>query len=281
MSTSLILRPAGELTETQAAMLAEQDREGAAGFDFQPLRLKFPTGGSTAAFTLSDEDLLRVPVDMIVVAAQRTRGYWPTDNGKKLLGKFPLCSSLDGVTGSYDPESELVRLAANAYTRHPALDVLDTKAAKGPWECANCPLSDWESAGEGERGQACKAMRKLLVIVKGWSMPAILTLPPTSIKVWDAFASGMRQRGQAYFSRWVTVGFEKRTGDNDYAVLTLKPAAPLSDPEAAEVMAIRAQFAELVRKMDITSDDYATEDAENAAARAYTQTPVDDEDIPF
>lgn len=273
MSTSLILRPTGALTETQAAMLAEMDREGDAGFDFQPLRLKFPTGGSTAAFTLSDEDLLRVPVDMIVVAAQRTRGYWPTDNGKKLLGKFPLCSSRDGVEGNYDPKNELAKLAANAYVRHPALTVLDDEAAKGPWACANCPLSDWESVGDGGRGQACKAMRKLLVIVKGWAMPAIMTLPPTSIKPWDAFASGMRQRGQTYFGRWLTVGFEKRTGDNDYAVITLKPGAPLTDPEAAEVMALRAQYAKLVREMDITSDDYATEETQAPYVQEEADTP--------
>ncbi len=282
MSTSLILRPTGALTETQAAMLAEMDREGDAGFDFQPLRLKFPTGGSTAAFTLSDEDLLRVPVEMIVAVSQRTRGYWPTVNGKKVLGKSPLCSSRDGVEGQFDPKSESVQAALGTYVRHPALGVIDPEVAKGPWECVNCPLAKWESAGENERGQACKAMRKLLVVIKGWAMPAVLTLPPTSIKVWDSFASGMRQRGQTYFSRWVTVELEKHTGgDSDYAVLKIKPSAQLTDPESAEVMAIRAQFGDLVRRMDITSDDYATEDAENAAARAYTQTPVDDEDIPF
>ena len=123
-----------------------------------------------------------------------------------------------------------------------------------------------------------------MVIVKGWAMPAVLTLPPTSVKIWDAFASGLRQRGVAYFSRWVTLGLTKENSPKGtaYAVLTIKSSAPLTDPEAAEVMAIRAQYAELVRTMDLGADDFVEgEPAQDAEARTYTQTPVDDNDTPF
>jgi len=272
MTTSLILRPTGELTETQAAMLAELDREGDAGFDFRPIKLKFPTGGTTAAFNLSDDDMLKVPVEMIVAVAQKTRGYWPTVNGKKVLGKTPVCESLDGVSGYFDVASEQVQAALGMTVRHPALSVVDETQVSGPWDCKTCPLSEWGSVGDGNRGQACKSMRRLLVIVKGWAMPALLTLPPTSIKAWDIFASGMRQRGQAYFSRWLTVEFDKaNNGSNDYAVLKLKLGTPLTDPEAAEVMAIRAQFAELVRRMGIEGDEYG----EDEASAPYVQEPAD------
>ena len=272
MTTSLILRPTGELTETQAAMLAELDREGQAGFDFHPMRLKFPTGGTTSAFTLSDGDMLKVPLEIIVAVAQRTRGYWPLANGKKVLGKPPICASQDGVSGHFDAKSEQVQVALSAYVRHPALSVVDEAAAAGPWDCIGCPLAQWESASDGSRAQGCKAMRRLLVIVKGWAMPAVLTLPPTSIKVWDTFASGLRQRGQAYFSRWLTVEFDKaNNGSNDYAVLKIKPSAPLSDPEAAEVMAIRAQFAELVRRMGVDAEDYGGDEV----TAPYVQEPAD------
>lgn len=265
MTDSLILRAAGQLTETQAAMLAEMDSEGDAGFDFLPLRLKFPTGGSTGMFMLSDGDALKAPVEMIVVAAQRARAYWPS---KRTLGKPPLCSAPDGVHARFDVASDQVTVALSAEVRHPALATVDQEAAKGPWQCVGCPLADWESVGNGGRGQACKAMRKLLVVVAGWSMPAVLTLPPTSIKAWDVFASGLRQKGKAYFGTWITVGLESSTNaeGTTYAVVNVKASAPLSDGEAAEVMALRAQFVELVRSMDLTSEDYNTEDAPPAPA---------------
>ena len=258
MSTSLILRPVGDMTETQAAMLAELDREGDAGFEFQPLRIKFPTGGATGAFVLSDGDMLKAPVEMIVAVAQRARAYWP---GKETLGQPPLCGSPDALLGHFDPTSQQTKEAAAAPVRHPALNELDPAQAAGPWQCDSCPLAQWESAGNGRRGQACKSMRRLLVIVRGWSMPAVLTLPPTSVKAWDGFASGLRQRGQSYFGRWLTMELNaaKNAGGTPYAVINIKSGAVLSDPEAAEVMALRARFAELVRTMDIVAEDYDTE----------------------
>lgn len=278
MSTSLILRPSGELTETQAAMLAEMDGEGLAGFDFKPLRIKFPTGGSVGSFTLSDDDTLKAPVDVIVAVAQRKRRYYP---GKDpVSGQPPLCASPDGVAGYFDAESEQAKAALTAPVRHPALSVVDPTRVVGPWQCASCPLSEWGTAGDGSRGQACKEGRALMVIVKGWAMPAVLTLPPTSVKVWDAFASGLRQRGVAYFSRWVTLGLMKENSPKGtaYAVLTIKSAAPLTDPEAAEVMAIRAQYAELVRTMNLEGDDFVDATTVDPSAPA----PADDEnDTPF
>lgn len=261
MTTSLILRPTGELTETDLAMLVEMEAEGDAGFDFTPLRLKFPTGGVTNSFVLSDGETLKAPVKMIVAVAQRSRAYWPS---KKTLGKAPLCSAPDGVTGHFDVAAvDQIKIADAAKTgaRHPALLASDMETAAGPWECAACPLSQWGSVGDEGRGQACKAMRRLLVVVEGWAMPAVLTLPPTSIKVWDGFASGLKQRGQAYFSRWATVGLESAISvdGTTYAVIKVESGAPLTPGEAAEVLALRAQYAELVRVMDLTPDDYNTD----------------------
>jgi len=283
MSTSLILRPDGQLTETQAAMLAEMDQEGLAGFEFKPLRIKFPTGGSTSAFVLSDDDMLKAPVDVIVAVAQRKRRYYPSKD--PVAGQAPLCASPDGQNGYFDAESAQVQAALAAPVRHPALAVVDPTRIAGPWQCASCPLSDWGTAGDGSRGQACKEGRALLVIIRGWAMPAVLTLPPTSVKPWDAFASGMLQRGHAYFSRWLTLGLTKENSPKGtaYAVLTIKSGAPLSDAEAAEVMAIRAQYVELVRSMTLEDDDFvdANRVVGEDAAPAPQSAPADDGDIPF
>jgi hypothetical protein len=194
----------------------------------------------------------------IVAVAQRARAYWP---GKGTLGQPPLCGSPDAMLGHFDPNSPQTKEAAAAPVRHPALNELDPAQAAGPWQCDSCPLAQWESVGNGRRGQACKSIRRLLVIVEGWSMPAVLTLPPTSVKAWDGFASGLRQRGQSYFGRWLALELNAaKNGDGTpYAVINIKSGAVLTDPEAAEVMALRARFAELVRSLDIVADDYATD----------------------
>jgi hypothetical protein len=278
MSNSLILRPTGEMTETQAAMLAEMDAEGLAGFTFKPLKISLPLGGGTSAFTLSDGDMLKAPAKMIVAVAQRKRSYYP---GKDVSNVPPLCASADDVTGRFDPNSEQVKLALASPVRHPALGTLDPARAIGPWQCIACPLAQWESSADGGRGQACKVRRALLVIVQGWSMPAILSLPPASVKFWDTFASGMRQRGQAYFSRWLEIGLNKATNPKGtpYAHITIKMDAPLTDPEAAEVMQIRAMYGELVRTMNLDGDEYV--DAEQASnLDGQTVDSVADEETP-
>lgn len=280
MSTSLILRPTGELTETQAAMLAEMDAEGSAGFDFKPLTLKFPTGGQTTSFVLSDGDLLKAPVDVIVAVAQRKRGYYPSKD--PVGGQPPLCAAPDGVTGWFDVDSEQVQTALAAPVRHPALSVLDRERAAGPWACAGCPLSKWGTDTNGGNGQACKEKRFLLVIVKGWAMPAILRVPSASVKVWDAFASGQRQRGQSYFGRWVEMGLTKSTSakGTGYAELTIKSGTPLTDPESAEVMQIRALYAELIRSMEIEGDDFV-DAAPATQGDPVPEAPPVDETTPF
>ena len=51
--------------------------------------------------------------------------------------------------------------------------------------------------------------------------------------------------------------------------------APLTDAELFAVIDMRTKFADLVRSMDITSDDYDTEGATHANGAAH------DEDMPF
>ncbi len=275
--TTALTKLNGNYTETQLAVMAEMDSEGDAGFVFIPERIKFSAGGMLA-FQTANGEILQPPIDMIVAIAQRTAAYWPT---KETLGSPPLCQSRDGIEGFFDTESELVKVAATAEVRHPALAVLDKDAASGPWSCATCPLNQW---GEGaSRAKPCKNMRRLAVLVKGWAAPAILSVPPTSTKVWDAFASGRKNRGKAYFDTWVHVALSKdrNKAGTEYAKLVLTVGDALNDGELAEVIAMRHQYVELVRSLGIVSDDYATEDPEDAAARAFKEAPVSNEETPF
>lgn len=95
-------------------------------------------------------------------------------------------------------------------------------------------------------------------------MPAIITLPPTSVKVWDAYASAVaRTKGQAYFTAWTKFDLDQATSTAGikYGVLKASVAKPLSADETRAVLDIRRQYADLVRNLGIDADDYATTDA--------------------
>ena len=242
-------------TEMQTAIMQERAAETERNaFDFIPQRIKMPSGG-LQVFTLSDGDTMK-PFTGIIAVSQKSRAYWPD---KETQGLPPLCSSPDGLDGWFadEPDADQVAAAARAYAPHTMIDSIHDH--KGPFSCARCPLSAWGS-GDG-RGQACKSLRRLLVLVDGWSMPALLTLPPTSVKVFDQYASGRASKGSAYFA--VRTRFEleqKKTAQGiTYSTVKLSYVEDLPDDLLGEVMAIRSQFADLVRSMDIVADEYTAE----------------------
>ncbi len=270
------------LTPMQAALLAEVEADKNGAYDYIPTRLKFPSGGMMA-FSVDDTDTLKPPVKAIIAVSQKARAFWPS---KDTAGQPPLCSSSDGMFGMYDPNSEQVQaaLAFPPKYRHLALAEIDEEKAKGPWDCLNCPLSLWESVGDGRRGKACKDLRRLIVLVEGWTMPAIMTLPPTSIKAFDTFSSAQaRTRGNAYFTAWTRIELAQETNGAGikFSVAKFSVDKPLTEAELAAVIDVRHQFATWIRGFGIVSDDYATEDPEDAAARAFKEAPVSNEEMPF
>ena len=256
MSNALAVLSNGkaELTELEQAILAEVESDAGQAYDYVPTRIKFPSGGMMA-FSTNDGEILKPPFTAIVAVAQKARAFWPD---KDTQGLPPLCASPDGSAGMFDTAAEeQVKVALGLPFRHPALDMLDPVAAKGPHSCATCSLAQWGS-GSG-RGQLCKALRRLVLVVEGWSMPAIITLPPTSVKVWDAYASAVaRTKGQAYFTAWTKF-----------------------DLDPATSTAIRRQYSDLVRGLGIDADDYATVDTADARrVDVETGEIIDGGDLP-
>jgi len=253
------------LTPIQSAVLAELDADNGGAYDYVPTRIKFPSGGMLA-FSVDDSDTLKPPVKAIIAVSQKARAFWPA---KDTAGQPPLCSSPDAVGGIFDPSSEQVKAALAMPVRHPALGTLDAQAAIGPWECANCPMAQWGS-GSG-RGQACKALRRLIVLVEGWTMPAIMTLPPTSVKAFDTYASACaRTKGGAYFTSWTRIELAQETNGAGikYSLAKFTADRPLTEAELSAVIGVRHEYAELVRSLGIAAEDYSTVDAAPAPVTA-------------
>lgn len=253
MSNALVtLNGASGLTPLQEAILAEMESEQNA-FDYIPTRIKFPSG-DVKTFVTNDGDMLKPPFIAIIAVAQKARVFWP---GKDTSGQPPLCSSPDGVQGVFNLEQDGLAYDASLLTvQHPAL-AHQGVAMRGPWACAECPLAQWGSGGG--RGQSCKSLRRLIVLVEGWSMPAIMTVPPTSTKIFDLYASAVaRERGCAYFTIRTRFGLDQAVSNSGvkYSVLKLERGQKLNADEIGAVIEIRQQYAALVRTLGIDAGDY-------------------------
>ena len=60
------------LTELENAVLAELDADNGGAYDYQPTRIKFPSGGMMA-FSVDDSDTLKPPVKAIIAVSQKAR----------------------------------------------------------------------------------------------------------------------------------------------------------------------------------------------------------------
>lgn len=265
-----------KLSSLEEAVLSEAASEQNA-FDFMPTRIKISPGGINQWVT-SDGEAMKTFTGIIVIS-QKSRVYWP-DKG---TGAPPLCSSPDGVHGflGAEPTDAQWQAAATAQQPHPALPLLDSGAAlPATFACAACPLSQFGTAHQGGsigRGTACKGLRRLVVAVDGWAQPALLTLPPTSLRSLDTYASSLAQRRSAYFAVKTKFSLEaQKSGNGDpYSMAVFSMSGPLSEDELTAVIAARRDFEGMVRTLPVDSSDYDT------APPMQTGEPVDADGNPL
>jgi hypothetical protein len=241
-------------------LLAEEDGGEENAFRFYATQLKFPTGGMTTGFPTTDDSLVSVPFNAVILVAQTNRAWWPKDNGDQTVGGAPLCASRDGVTGSFNMGSDLLRKAYQYPTIHPALPMIDAGAdmTLTHFDCATCPLARFVDG----KGTPCKELRRLLVLIEGMASPVILTVPTGSLSVFDRYASAQKAQARRYFTVWTRFELEKdksKMSGAVYARLKLSFARTCTTEEARAVVQVRKEFGELVRKMTVTDVDYNTE----------------------
>jgi hypothetical protein len=280
MTTAITkLQTGQQLTELELMIMEEAEQEEHA-FDLIPTRIKIAPGGINN-FVTDGKDVFSEIIGIVAVS-QKTRGYWA---GKGKESPAPLCSSPDGARGHFAiaPNKKQLGDAVNHRTVHPAIRIYDElREFPDFFDCASCPLNQWGSADEGN-GKACKEMRRLVLILNGWVAPALLTLPPTSIRVWDTFCSGLKNKRSAYFAVRVKLTLsdaDSRTGD-PYSILSVSIAGSLTQEEVQAVMELRRQFAEYVRELPIESADYATPDNTQTIDPETGEIHSDASQIPF
>lgn len=265
MSNALqVLNPGQKLTDLELMIMEEMSGEENS-FDLIPTKVKIGSGGINQFVTSADETLKEFTG--VVAVSQKARAYWPASDTKEMP---PLCTSADGVRGNFtpDPTDEQMFAGTKQKVVHPGVKAIDNgQSPAATYPCATCPLAQWNSSEKG-KGQACKSMRRLVVLIDGWTAPALLTLPPTSVKVWDVYASALQNKKSAYFAVKTTFALEKmKSASGDpYSILKATPAGPLDKAQLAAVLDIRKEYSEFVRSMAIDSEEYDTTPAGDGEA---------------
>jgi hypothetical protein len=190
-------------------------------------RIKVPTGGAQM-FSLqgiAGEEALR-EITGIVLAWTDGRAYYSvpfSERGKQRTP--PDCTSKDALYGVGKPGGE----------------------------CRHCPMSQWESDPKGGRGQACKEMRRLLLLRGGLMLPELVTVPPTSLKNAYAYFQRLASYRVPYWSLVTSLRLEKASNADgiDYARITFTSGELFPENERETLRPYHNQMMNLLRDAEI------------------------------
>ena len=194
-------------------------------------RAKVPSGGGKA-FSIEtgdeDSDTVATSIEGVVIYSHKCNARFD----ESTLGEPPICSSMDGKVG------------------------LNTETGEA-CGCLDCPYNEYGTSAKGP-GKACKNMLRLYMMVPGSPIPLMISLPPTSLKRWQAYrintiaAKGLKL-GEVVTELTLTSATNK--AGVKYSVIVPKLVGKLS-PENAE--AARFFASGFAPKIEITADDYNT-----------------------
>jgi hypothetical protein len=236
-------------TEQQDALIFFREETAATteGLQVTFPRAKFPTSGSSfwELPSVTGEPEAAKEIEGVVVFKQNTRAWWRGVDGNtsfEITNTAPTCSSLDGVT---PVESE------------------DRQAET----CAKCPHSKWDTGKEG-RGQACKSRLNCFILRPGDEIPTLISLPPTAIKPFAAYAVGLRQKKSALIATTTIFGLQdaKSSGGTAYKGIALRMGKALTFAEMKAARAISDAFESAMAQRGIQVDEAAGEEPEPPGA---------------
>ena len=220
--------------------------------DMEGLRLTFPKvkipGGGVLQFEMASDNPDRpdyIPeLEGILLFNHSANAYWQ-EGAEYDNDTPPLCQSVDGKIGHGDPGGL----------------------------CASCGFNAFGSAENG-RGKACKNMRTLYLLRSGEFMPLQISLPPTSIKPYNAFYNSVfALRRRPIYGSIVRIGLKKASSNGyDYGVATFCKVRDLSGEELEAVKAYADGFREQVKGM--LSEQAANRELE-AGAVEVAPAPMD------
>ena len=209
-------------------------------------KIKIPSGGGIQFEMASDNpdrpDYLP-ELEGILLYNHSANAYW--QEGEEYNENTPpLCQSVDGKIGHGTPGGL----------------------------CASCGFNEFGSAGN-KRGKACKNMRTLYLLRRGELLPLQISLPPTSIRPYNAFYNAVfALRRRPIYSSVIQIGLKKASSNgHNYSVATFCEVRNLFGQELEAVKAYAEGFREQVRSM---LSEQAVNQAREASAVEVSSIPM-------
>lgn len=175
-------------------------------------QIRIPAGGWTS-WELPDGSSTK-QLRAVIAARRLRRVYWSTPMGSDDGAPSPDCYSSDGVTGIGEPGGE----------------------------CAACPYAAFGSAPSG-RGQACRQITDLVIVLDGAATPLILVLPPSAMMAVRRYLTGIVALGRHYRRVVTVITLERVT--NPAGIVYSRPVfTAAAEPPAPQSTAAADQIAE-------------------------------------
>jgi hypothetical protein len=220
--------------DTTQVIEAIRENMGDASFTRADLdRVKIPAGGET---TWKVEDIegsqFRQALDAIILSARDSRAYWVATPDQSGGGKPPDCFSDDGLSGMGSPGGM----------------------------CATCPLARFGSAANG-RGQACKAIKMMFVLLPGDMLPRVIPASPTSLKGIRQYMARLTNKLLPYWQVVTRLKLEQRVNaaNQKFAVIVPEFISKLDESSIEVVRRIREQLSPVFNIARARATDFNAE----------------------
>jgi hypothetical protein len=220
----------------------EDNLSGQEVTEFDLKRISVPSGKATKYRwelpTLEGSEAVD-EITGIIVFQKQTRQFWPRsidDGGGNVP---PSCSSPDGKVG----------FGKQWATK----DDIDPPGEPRQLDCKACPKSQFGS--DGGRGQACKQSASLFLLMETGFLPAVVSVPPTSLRSLKHYMLGLADVGIRYDQVVTTLALEKdsNAGGTEYAVIVPRLGGRLDPDDAVKARAygaaLRPQFEAVATQM--------------------------------
>lgn len=200
-------------------------------------RAKIPSGGGKAFEILTGDensDTVETKLEGVVIHNHKCNARFDEDT----LGEPPICASMDGKIGNaVNPETGEVE----------------------SFGCLDCPFNEFGSAHGGKGpGKACKNMIRLYMMVPGSPIPILISLPPTSMKNWQAYRiSTLAAKGLKPYEvvTELTLTIAANKAGVKYSVVKPRLVGKLGPEDAAAARFFASGF---MPSVEISADDYNT-----------------------
>lgn len=199
-------------------------------------KFKIKIGSGIFIFTTGNGRVNMEKFQGIIVTHHRSNALFDiSGTGEKNENTPPICSSTDGIMGINNKTGEYA-------------------------DCEKCPYNQFGTAENG-KGKACKNMHRLYILIEGCPMPAILSLPPTSLEFWrnysimDVAAMGL-DMSEVVTEFSLTEGLH--LNKNEYSIVNFKLIGKVSQ-EIREYCAETGASIEKTPRPAIEADEYNRE----------------------